>query len=215
MAWRICWHCEVKSHQTMHGDPYPQLVVEDFAIWMAAFSCDECRVLSLARVTAPRHMNADMVAEFMVGPDVRPEWLPVTSLGRRYPDVPDHIAEAASEAHACHSIRSYRAAVLMARSVIEATAKHKGITKGVLRDKIDEMRNQDLVRELVRRQAHAIRLLGNEMAHGDFVDPISEEESAEILGLMGEVLAEVYQAPARLKALQDARQARSAAPAGP
>ncbi|MEV4390207.1 hypothetical protein AB0J68_31615, partial [Micromonospora sp. NPDC049580] len=52
--------------------------------------------------------------------------------GKEFPDVPAHIAETADEAHRCHSIKAYRAGVLLARSVIEATAKEKGITNGGL-----------------------------------------------------------------------------------
>jgi hypothetical protein len=41
------------------------------------------------------------------------------------------------------------------------------------------------------------------MAHGDFVAPLSAEESALVIQLMGEMLDEVYQSPARLAAAQD------------
>jgi hypothetical protein len=93
--------------------------------------------------------------------------------------------------------------------VIEATAKDKGIIKGTLEAKVDKMHDDGLVRELVKEQAHEVRHLGNDMAHGDFVDPVSEEEADETLQLMSEVLDEVYQAPARLEARRQARLAKT------
>lgn len=136
------------------------------------------------------------------------QWFPANALGKHYANVPAHIATAASEAHACRSVGCYRAAVVMARSVIEATAKDCDITRGQIYDKIEKLKEQGLVRELVREQAHEIRHLGNDMAHGDFIDPVIEEEADEILELMGEVLDEVYQAPAALRARQEARLAK-------
>ncbi|MCI2421495.1 DUF4145 domain-containing protein [Saccharopolyspora sp. K220] len=128
--------------------------------------------------------------------------------------MPAHIAEAASEAHECHSIGANRAAILMARSVLEATAKDCGATKGNLQDKIDTLHVNEKIGRFVREQAHEIRYFGNDMAHGDFVVPVTEEEASEILGLMAVVLNEVYEAPAKLEELRQARLARKEAVQG-
>jgi uncharacterized protein DUF4145 len=135
---------------------------------------------------------------------------PQQVMSKTFPDVPDHIAAAASEAYRCYSIQAYRAAVLLARSVIEATAKEKGIDKGALAVKIDLMQQQNLIREYVKDAAHEVRFLGNEMAHGDFVTPVDEAEAELTLTLMDEVLNEVFQAPERVAAARAARQARAA-----
>jgi hypothetical protein len=42
------------------------------------------------------------------------------------------------------------------------------------------------------------------MADGDFFAPVSIEESAPVIQLMGEILDEVYQSPARRAAAQQA-----------
>ncbi len=47
------------------------------------------------------------------------------------------------------------------------------------------------------------------MAHGDFVAPVSAEESRLVIKLMGEILDKVYLSPARLAAIEDTYQARS------
>ncbi|WP_326556526.1 DUF4145 domain-containing protein [Micromonospora sp. NBC_01796] len=128
--------------------------------------------------------------------------------GKQFSDVPDHIAETADEAYRCNSIKAYRAAVLLARSAIEATAKQKGITTGSLVSKIDQMHTNGLIREYVKEGAHEVRHLGNDMAHGDFVDPVSPEDTDLVLTLMDEVLEEVFQAPERVAKARAARFAK-------
>jgi hypothetical protein len=125
--------------------------------------------------------------------------------GKSFPDVPDHIAEAADEAYRCYSIGAFRASTLLARSVVEATAKAKGITQGNLMNKIEEMFSQGHIREFVRDGAHEVRYLGNDMAHGDFVDPVAPEEAELALALVDEVLDEIFQAPARVAKARAAR----------
>lgn len=60
--------------------------------------------------------------------------------------------------------------------------------------------------------AHEIRHLGTDMAHGDLAEPVSKSDATEILTLMDEVLAEVFQSPARVARLQAARAAKMAKP---
>ncbi|RUP03729.1 MAG: DUF4145 domain-containing protein [Mycobacterium sp.] len=131
-------------------------------------------------------------------------WRPTAMDSRDYPNVPQHIGDAATEAFECHSAGHFRAAILLARSVLEATAKDKGITNGVLAKKIEEMENQSLIRPLVRQVADSIRDYGNEMAHGDFGTPVGQAESETVIQLMGVILEEVYQISAQLTQIQQA-----------
>ncbi|WP_210086996.1 DUF4145 domain-containing protein [Mycobacterium sp. OAE908] len=135
-------------------------------------------------------------------------WRPSAIESRDYRDVPDHVAEAATEAYECHSCEHYRGAIMLARAVIEATAKDKGITTGTLYSKIEALAAGGLIRATIKDAAHGVRELGNEMAHGDFVDPISAEESKLVIHLMGEILNDVYQSPAAIAQAQQAAQAR-------
>ncbi len=59
---------------------------------------------------------------------------------------------------------------------------------------------------MTRASAHEIRLVGNEMAHGDLADEIAEEEAEEVL--MDEVLAELFQSQGRRDRARAAREAR-------
>lgn len=171
-----------------------------------AFRCSECHALSIALESRPRSNS-------YVGPIDRQGtdhlvWFPLSPIGKDFPDVPEHIASAAQEATKCRSIVALRAAILLARSVIEATAKDKGITSGKLAQKIDEMAEKQLIRERIKEAAHEIRYLGNDMAHGDFVDAVDEEDADLILTLMEHVLRDVYQEPAQLDRARAARKAK-------
>lgn len=97
----------------------------------------------------------------------------------------------------------------MARSVVEAVAKDNGITTGALKSKIDKLESEKLIRPVIKDAAHEIRFLGNEMAHGDFVEPVEADEAEDVLNLMSAVLEDVYQIPARVNAQKAARLARN------
>jgi hypothetical protein len=133
------------------------------------------------------------------------QWYPVDPRGKRYPDVPTKIAAAAAEAHKCMTVEAYRGAVLLARAVIEATAKDKGMTTGTVVTKIDAMYEARLIREDIRDGAHEVRYLANDTAHGDFAVPVPQTDAELILTLMDEVLAEIYQSPARVARRRAAR----------
>ncbi|WP_169241887.1 DUF4145 domain-containing protein [Bifidobacterium olomucense] len=126
--------------------------------------------------------------------------------------MPQHIADAASEAYACFSIRSYRAAILMARSVLEACAKDKNVTGRTLASKIDALADNGIISPQIQQEAHEIRYLGNEMAHGDFTEPVSEEDADDMLGFLATFLNYVYQMPAAIRRRQEARRNRAANP---
>lgn len=74
--------------------------------------------------------------------------------------------------------------------------------------KIERLEELHLIRSAVKEQAHEIRHLGNGAAQGDLEHSVTAEESEEVLTLMGEVLNEVWQAPARAARLAAARTAR-------
>lgn len=176
---------------------------------MGTFACDSCDRFSLAYFSIEGNPSGLSNQEYLERMDSSLCWLPTR--GQQPPtfeDVPEHIANAAQEAYRCRSIHAHRAAVLLARSVIEATAKEQGIKKGTLADKIQEMHDQRLIREHIQVGAHEIRYLGNDMAHGDFIDPIEHEDSQLVLQLMSEVLFEVFESPARVAKARAARLAK-------
>lgn len=180
---------------------------------MAAYGCDSCQKTSLGYITRTdpefnNNMNDYAIRYALDVMNDELSWLPVAAMGRDFPDVPSHIAEAAGEAYKCSEVHAYRASALLARAVIEATAKEKGITQGNLNAKIDAMFAKGLIREHIKDAAHEIRYAGNDMAHGDFINPVSSEDAELILTLMNEILEEVFQSPARVARAKAARLAK-------
>lgn len=163
------------------------------------FRCDGCGHLSVAtgRQELVPFSASGGTRLVLDGPST---WFPRQVGTRVYDDVPTTIASMANEAHQCLSIEANRAAVALARAVVEATAKERGITSGTLEKKIDRLFDQQLIREYVKDAAHEVRFGGNEVAHGDLVaEPMDNVTATEILGLMDEILDEVFQSPARVR----------------
>ncbi|OAH10873.1 DUF4145 domain-containing protein [Streptomyces jeddahensis] len=224
MASTTCGWCGRLTHMTLVGEVFEipesyQLGPERGDLYAAAFRCDSetCARLSIgqARLHFAGYPGMQELKTRMQ--QVHLTWTPQSVSRPAFPDVPDQIASAASEAHACLSIQAYRGAVALARAVVEATAKDHGIVRGSLASKINELGERNLIREFTRQLAHEIREGGNEIAHGDLADePMPPEDAEAIIGLMDEILQEVYQAPAkmlRLKKSREEREQRNAAQA--
>lgn len=114
---------------------------------------------------------------------------------RRTPDVgflPDSVAGFVIEAWEVRSVNAFRAVLLLARSVIEAAAKSKNVTDGSLVTKIKKLVDDGHLRPGVQAVADAIRVLGNDIAHGDLTDPPTEEDADDVLQLLTWVLEDVY-----------------------
>jgi len=181
-----------------------------YGVYMsAAYKCPNCLRLSVASEWRNDMSSGNAVYEHSAAADEAtwrdPKWLPRYAEVKEFPDVPQHIASAASEATLCLSVGAYRAVGALARAVVEATAKDKEAAGGNLAARIDALHAASHVRTHTKEQAHEIRHFGNDMAHGDFVDEVAKEDAEEVIGLMVEVLDEVYQSPARLQRRREAR----------
>ena len=132
---------------------------------------------------------------------------------KTYQDVPEAIAAAASEAHQALGALAPRAAVAMARAVIEATAKEKKILGGSIHSKIEQLAADGHISHAMKEAAHEIRLVANEAVHGDLVDePIGVDEGREVVELMDAILERVYQEPAKVERVRASRVARQKRP---
>ncbi|BAX93429.1 DUF4145 domain-containing protein [Mycobacterium shigaense] len=207
----ICWICKANTGHELVGDARfvgPEAGFQPEQLACAAYECSVCGGISvaLAAFGTPPHVPLYQYMASVRGDQLM--WRPSATETADYPHVPPHIAEAAKEAYECESNQHYRAAIMLARAVIEATAKDKGVEDGTLYNKIEVMATAGLIRTMIKDAAHGVRELGNEMAHGDFVDPISAEESQLVIHLMGEILNDVYQSPAATAQAQQSAQAR-------
>lgn len=211
MTATTCGWCTTHSNMTPVSVPQvlrkQRVTTADLHAVQAAFRCDHCKKLSIGStvIRASDWPPADLASAWW-SKQVRIAWTPQNVAGKDFPDVPPHISSTADEAFKCKSIEAHRAAILMARSVIEATCKDKGVIKGQLASKIDQLAEQGLLRPHTQEAAHELRFLGNDMAHGDFVSPVDAHDAEEVLTVMSEILDEVYQGPARILRMRKKRQ---------
>lgn len=164
--------------------------------WFIFCRCDSCLFPNIAILSKPfpNITRADAFFDSDAN-DSEIAWLPDKSRWKEYEDVPTDIASAASEAYACFSINANRAAVLLARTTVEAIAKDKGISNGNLYTKIETMAQKNIITDQLKDEAHEIRFLGNDMAHGDLGTPVVESDASDILGFLDTLLDYVYQQP--------------------
>lgn len=174
-----------------------------------AARCGNCGALNVAIVKGPNTAVGSSpitsAKDILLDSANSVVWHPTFVSSREFPDVPTHVARCASEAFQAAGIGAFIAAILMARTTIEATAKSQGITTGSLIAKIDAMSTSQIIRPALRDAAHAIRHLGNDMAHGDIEDPPVQVDAEDVLKLMAMILTEVFEAAALTKAIMDRR----------
>lgn len=198
-----CHSCGIVSQQVILADPTflgeTALAGATLDTWTASFGCANCKQINIGTLmthnTRSEQYPREAARHAMKDQDACLDWKPKRLHSPSYAHTPEQIASAAAEAHQCHSIDAYRAAVILARAVIEATAKDHGITSGGIQAKIKAMSDTGLLRPLHTRQAQMIRSFGNDMAHGDFDTVIDRMASAYLLTLMDSILNEVYVSP--------------------
>lgn len=205
MSSTTCGFCGRYSHMTAHwaqtmtasiNVPGGGGTIHGTAI-QAVATCDNCGRSSMGMSDSPGSGGKTHAENFERSPDSSIEWYPRVGVSPEFPDVPESIAAAAKEAHSASSINCPMAAILMTRTVVEATAKNKDITSGSLFSKIDALETAGFIRPSTKDAAHEIRHLGNDMAHGDIDDRPTAEDAHDVLELMNEVLSEVFQGPAK------------------
>lgn len=224
----ICPYCNKDAHM-VYVDGSARLIWSSEARGEAAFQCNACKrfVVGGRRylgLMTPHDIDPRMqawslheqstheeIAKVLVG-NVE-YWHPIEPVGKTYEFDLGEIADPAEEAHRCYSIGAHRAAILLARAVIEATAKKHGITKGQLFQKIEAMGAQGVIRPQTVEAAHGVRDIGNDMAHGDFATAdVSKEDASDVLILMDVVLNDAFAGDSALRKLASRREAREENP---
>lgn len=172
----------------------------------AAFECNHCHDINIGHFEHTELEPSRMRHHLSAG-EVAIEWAPANRTAPDYPDTKGAIREPAIEAYTARDNNALRAAILMARSVLEAICKDHGYEKNdkgrdmSLFSKIDAMHADGVITKRLKDSAHAIRELGNGMAHGDFATSKPEPEDADdVLALMTMFIDQLY--------VQDARTTR-------
>lgn len=210
---RTCPYCSLAAHLTIQWGRH------DFDTGRGQFAatCDQCAGISsaqyhsVASTTRGGYTNDLSTVKSNARDGGIYDWQPVRGVSKKIEDVPETVAHAAEEAHANLSVGHVMSAIIMARAVIEACAKNKGIDKGVLASKIQKLEEQGIIRSHITEAATELRHAGNEMAHGDFGDSPSVDDAEDFLRIMDEILNEVFQSPQRTARLRADREARKKA----
>lgn len=180
----------------------------------STFTCGKCSEVSfgvIARESIHRYeKSTDGIADFWRKNEPEktfPQWVETPT----YEAIPEYLVEPVKEAHETQAMGFYRSSVILARAVIEATAKDRGADGRDLYQRIKKLREMELITPLTESGAHIVRDSGNNMAHGDFEEEVDWELAEATLEFMGFVLADVYVAPARVKAMEARIEASKAA----
>lgn len=219
MPTRTCWNCQVLSNmklpqmqaQYLYGDgtqlmdcmfPKPEDWHKGNDDFFVVYACTNCGYPNIAC-----YVRGESSLGSGVDYDDPEEWIPTIGIGKEYSDVPEAVANAASEAYECFSIESYRATAIMARSVLEAIATEqiarpvngRGKDKG-LKDKLKDLVDEGIIFSQLGAYASSIKDIGDGSAHNIF-ESVTKDEAGYILGFLDIDLDEVYQCSAKLKKL--------------
>lgn len=172
---------------------------DDFFV---VYACANCGYPNIAR-----YVRGEFSLESGVDYDDPEEWIPTIGIGKEYSDVPEAVANAASEAYECFSIGAYRATVIMARSVLEAIATERiaspandhGKDKG-LKEKLKDLVNEGIVSSQLGVYASAIKDIGDGSTHNIF-ESVTKAEASYILYFLDMIIDEIYQRNARFERL--------------
>lgn len=94
--------------------------------------------------------------------------------------IPNPIRLAYEEARACFRVKAYTATAIMCRKTLEGIAEEHKITVRNLASALKEMRDKGVIESRLYEWADALRISGNEAAHGVNLS-ISPQDAKDIL----------------------------------
>lgn len=212
MTSTTCWHCKklaqmVCPEENADGswNPMPQNHIPVFPDGRFAKTKDDgslsnLLIYSCASCGYPNIAEMKVVEEETRGGYIPEEhivrWLPIEPLGKAYPDVPDAIADVASEVHKCLEIDANRAAVALARTALEGiVSDQEGTTSGKrLYERIAELAESGKLKPRTAEAATALRLCGNSSVH-DTAEEIDREFAEIIVQILDSILDDLYSNP--------------------
>lgn len=124
-----------------------------------------------------------------------------------HPTIPETVAVDFKEATVCLSIGAWNAAAAMCRRALQSCAKDKGAnSKDDLFSQLKELKDKQVIPDLVYDMADTIRKKGNVGAHPG-KDPItneavSEVEAKAVFSIIEFVFKYVYELPSEVATLQ-------------
>jgi hypothetical protein len=105
--------------------------------------------------------------------------------------IPSPISSAYYEARNCFRAKCYTATAIMCRKTLEGIAEEHKITARNLASALKEMRDKGIIESRLYEWADALRISGNEAAHGVNVS-ISQQDAKDILEFTNALLEYVF-----------------------
>ncbi len=105
--------------------------------------------------------------------------------------IPSALRSAYDEAHACYRAKAYTATAIMCRKTLEGIADENKISARNLAIALKEMRDKGIIENRLYEWADALRISGNEAAHGVNTQ-ISHQDAKDILEFTHALLEYVF-----------------------
>jgi len=136
-------------------------------------------------------------------------WWPTPGSTDLDPAIPPEIGSLYAEGMRVLSVKASRAAVVMFRGMLAQVVNDKGSSaaqaKHTLYERLDQMSRDGSLHPSLVEWANEIRVLGNAAAHPDSLNPVSEQEAADLGRLCRQLLNMIYEVPARITRSRAAR----------
>jgi hypothetical protein len=163
--------------------------------------CDESTVVIEQRIRSGNQGQLPVYAGI--------HWWPTPGSTDLDAEIPIAVASAYSEGMRALSVKAARAAVVMFRGMLAQVVADKGSAKAqakhTLYEKLEQMSQDGSLHPSLVEWAKEIRLIGNAAAHPDALDPVSDEEAADLGRLCRQLLNVVYEVPAKIARNRTAR----------
>ena len=123
------------------------------------------------------------------------------------PRAPKAIRMALEEAIACFRARAYTASAIMCRKTLEGVCKEHGVSGKNLMTSLQAMHAKELIDKRLYEWSDALRLAGNEAAHG--VDTnFSKQDAGDILDFANAIVDYLFSYRDQFKKFMDRQQMR-------
>ena len=212
MSSTICWHCHQLAqmvepdeaannmlYKTVNGylPHFPDQRFVKTDNWLeteslVVYSCVNCGFPNIA-VT---ETTAQEMSPYSNPISIIKRWLPVEPIGKEFLYAPNNIAEIANEVHKCLEINANRAAVTLARSVIESIVNDQedAHSNESLYIRLQTLANQGKLKKRTVEAATAIRLCGNNSVHETEVS-VDRELAEIVVQILDSIIEDLYSQP--------------------
>lgn len=140
---------------------------------------------------------------FAEGWRAKEQVFPVPQQGLSH-EVPESMRETFDEAQRCMSVRAYRAAAVMARSLVEQMANDLGANGRTLHHKLEDLRRKEVLDHRLLEWSTLVKDIGNEGAH-ETSQSLSQEDATEVLAFAEALADYLYAYRRRYERFQERR----------